>query len=381
MKEQVPDAPEGQSGGQPLIASPQALYRKLADHVIDQRTALEQISVTLYKHVRGLKIGNIMLIGNSGTGKTTIMRAIEKVFAEDPALSKFVNTIRLNANVVADETSSALETNVVLERLKQNALKILGKNVTESGFTQLMEHGVVFLDEVDKIRSHVGERTNSRGIIAQEALLTLIEGESVTMPLRVRDEKGEWHEGEVPIQTGRILFICGGAFEGLYDMVYRRVASGEHRDKLIQEFVVTEDQKDLSEKEHFSLQQYVRYEDLFEYGMTPQFLGRFDEIIVLNDLTIQGLIRIFVEPPDALYREARKYFRSLGIELQVTKEALARLAEHAHNNHRLGARALRMVFKRVLRGLEFDPEGSYMVEKNEDKKVLRITKDMITRFS
>jgi len=365
----------------PLIASPKALFEKLADHVIDQGTALEQISVTLYKHVRGLKIGNIMLIGNSGTGKTTIMRAIEKVFGQDPALAKFVNTIRLNANVVADESSSDLETSVVLDRLKQNALKILGDQVTQERFVQLMEHGVVFLDEVDKIRSHVGERTNSRGILAQEALLTLIEGEAVTMPLRVRNEDGEWEARDITIQTGRILFICGGAFEGLYDMVYRRVASGEHRDKLIQEFVVTEDQSDLSEKEHFSLQQYVRYEDLFQYGMTPQFLGRFDEIIVLNDLTIQGLIRIFIEPPDALYREARKYFRSLGIELQVTKEALARLAEHAHNNHRLGARALRMVFKRVLRGLEFDPEGSYMVEKIDGKKVLRITKDMVSRLS
>lgn len=364
-----------------LITAPKELYDKLEEYVVDQRTALEQISVTLYKHIRRLKIGNILLIGNSGTGKTTIMRSIERVFAKDPALAQFINIIRLNANVVADEESSALESNIVLERLKQNALRIMGKNVSEKRFVSLMENSVVFLDEVDKIRSHVGDRPNTRGILAQEALLTLIEGEGVAMPLRVKTEQGQWEECEVHIQTGRILFICGGAFEDLYDMVYRRVASGEHRDKLVQEFVIEEDQNDLNEKIHFSLQDYVRYEDLFTYGMTPQFLGRFDEVIVLNDLTIQGLIRIFVEPPDALYREARRYFRSLGIELQVTKEALKQVAEAAYENHRLGARALRMVFKRILRGIEFDPQGSYHLEDQDGRKILRITKDMVDRFS
>lgn len=363
------------------IDSPKVLFNKLAEHVVDQQMALEQISVTLYKHIRRLKIGNILLIGNSGTGKTTIMRSIEKVFGKDPALAQFVNIVRLNANVVADEESAKLESSIVLERLKQNALRILGKQVTESAFVSLMENGVVFLDEVDKIRSHVGDKPNTRGILAQEALLTLIEGEGVAMSLRVRNEDRGWEEREVTIQTGRILFICGGAFEDLYDMVYRRVASGEHRDKLIQEFVVAEDQKSMDEKEHFSLQSYVRYEDLFAYGMTPQFLGRFDEVIVLNDLTVQGLIRIFIEPPDALYREARRYFRSLGIELQVTKEALRRLAEYAHENHRLGARALRMVFKRILRGIEFDPHGSYLVEEQQGKKILKITKEMVERYS
>jgi len=364
-----------------LITAPKELYDKLEEYVVDQRTALEQISVTLYKHIRRLKIGNILLIGNSGTGKTTIMRSIERVFAKDPALAQFINIIRLNANVVADEESSALESNIVLERLKQNALRIMGKNVSEKRFVSLMENSVVFLDEVDKIRSHVGDRPNTRGILAQEALLTLIEGEGVAMPLRVKTEQGQWEECDVHIQTGRILFICGGAFEDLYDMVYRRVASGEHRDKLVQEFVIEEDQNDLNEKIHFSLQDYVRYEDLFTYGMTPQFLGRFDEVIVLNDLTIQGLIRIFVEPPDALYREARRYFRSLGIELQVTKEALKQVAEAAYENHRLGARALRMVFKRILRGIEFDPQGSYHLEDQDGRKILRITKDMVDRFS
>jgi len=362
-------------------ASPKELYTQLSTGVIDQRLALEQISVSLYKHIRQLKVGNILLIGNSGTGKTTIMRTIERIFSEDEELARFTNTIRLNANIVANDESTDLDHSTILERLRQNALKIMAGNGTEEQFRSLMENGVVFLDEVDKIRAIVGDKANPRGILAQESLLTLIEGEHVRMPFTYRSGSGELIQRKVRIQTNRILFICGGAFEGLYDMVYRRVASGEHKDKLVQEYVVSEGQDDLEEKEHFSLSEYVRYEDMFEYGMTPQFLGRFDEIIVLNDLTISGLMRIFVEPKDAIFRETKRYFHSLGIELQITRDGLKALAEAAYENHRLGARALRMVFKRILRGIEFDPTESYMVQEKEGKRVFLITKDLVRNLS
>ena len=120
---------------------------------------------------------------------------------------------------------------------------------------------------------------------------------------------------------------------------------------------------------------------MFTYGMTPQFLGRFDEIIVLDELTINGLKRIFVEPQDSPFREARRYFASLGIDLQVTREALELIAERAHENHRLGARALKMVFKRVLRGIEFDPTESYLVQEREGRKVLTLTKEVVANYS
>ncbi len=358
------------------IQSPNDLYARLAKHVIDQPVALEQISVSLYKHIQRIKVGNIMLIGNSGTGKTTIMRAIEQTFSEDADLAKFVNTIRLNANIVADNESTDLESSVIIERLRQNALRLMDDQPDEERFRDLMENGVVFLDEVDKIRALVGDKANARGILAQEALLTLIEGEGVRLPL-TRNVEGELRQSHVHIDTSRILFICGGAFEGLYDMVYRRVASGEHRDKLVQEYLVSENQDQLEEKELFSLRDYVRYEDIFDYGMTPQFLGRFDEIIVLNDLSVQGLMRIFVEPRESMFREAKRYFQSMGVELQLTREALKAIAWRARENHRLGARALRMVFKRVLRGIEFEPEQSHLLKQEGGQKILTITRDVV----
>ncbi len=373
-------AAAGKHGESAAIASPRALFEKLSDTVFDQQTALEQISVSLYKHIHRIKVGNILLIGNSGTGKTTIMRTIEKIFSEDPDLSRFMNTIRMNANIVADDESPELESGVIIKRLVQNAHRLMGKDISETRFRDLMENGVVFLDEVDKIRSMVGDKPNPRGILAQEALLTLIEGEGLRLPLTYRPEDGKLKQVMVHIDTGRILFICGGAFEGLYDMVYRRVASGEHRDKLVQEYLVAEDQRSLEEKEHFTLGDYVRYEDMFAYGMTPQFLGRFDEIIVLNDLSVNGLMRIFLEPHDSIFREAKRYFKSLNIDLQITKEALKCLADRAHENHRLGARSLRMVFKRILRGVEFEPESSYLVQKKGEAKVLLLTREIIESY-
>jgi len=362
------------------LRSPKDLYARLEKGVVDQRVALEQVSISLYKHISGLRVGNIMLIGNSGTGKTTIMRTIERVFAEDPDLAAHTNTIRLNANIVADEESHDLESSIILERLRQNALRILDGAGDPDRFKALVENGVVFLDEVDKIRALVGDKASTRGILAQESLLTLIEGEGVRMSFTRRGEDGALISEELLIDTSRILFICGGAFEGLYDMVYRRVASGEHKDKLVQEYVVDDD-KGMEERELFSLEDYVRYEDIFAYGMTPQFLGRFDEIIVLGDLSIEGLKRIFVEPPDSVFREAKRYFQSLGVELRLTREALQLIAEAARENHRLGARALRMVFKRVLRGLEFDPDGTYMLAERDGRKVLTLTADLVRNRS
>ncbi|CAM2007041.1 AAA family ATPase [Acanthopleuribacter pedis] len=362
------------------LDSPKAIHAQLGRDVVDQAVALEQISVALYKHLQHIKVGNIMLIGNSGTGKTTIMRSIERLFSEHGAAIGHQNTIRLNANIVSNDESTDLESSVILARLAQNAHKLMGSSPNVDQFRDLIENAVVFLDEVDKIRAYVGDKPNPRGILAQESLLTLIEGEGVSLPLSVRNEQGGFDQHKVPIDTGRILFICGGAFEGLYDMVYRRVAGGETRDKLIQEYVVTESQEDMEQKIHFSLNDYVRYEDMFEYGMTPQFLGRFDEVIVLNDLTIKGLMRIFVDPPNSLFREARRYFASLGIELQASKEAVQRIAEHAYDNHRLGARALRMVFKRIMRGIEFDPHDHYLVKQAGEKKVLLLTRDLVDRY-
>jgi ATP-dependent Clp protease ATP-binding subunit ClpX len=354
----------------PPLGSPKEVFAALNVHVFDQDEALQQLSTALFKRIHHLSSGNLLIIGNSGTGKTTLMRAIESLFSRHPQLQSFGNTLRLNANLLSESEQKTPDSNLVIRQLMDNALTKLGKEATKDRFKQMMEHAVVFVDEVDKIRSHVGERVNAAGIRAQEALLTLIEGEEISLFPLLRGEPNP--EGQaVTINTRDILFVCGGAFEGLYDSVYRRVAGGETRDRLVEELVI--DDQQLDKKEQFHLRDYLRYEDLFTYGMTPQFLGRFDDVILLNDLSLKGLMRIFLEGEFSPFREAQAYFRSLGIELKITREALTKLAEAAQMEHRIGARALRQVFKKIIKPLEFEPHDHYLCRKTPKGMELTIT--------
>ncbi len=122
----------------------------------------------------------------------------------------------------------------------------------------------------------------------------------------------------------------------------------------------------------FHLRDYLKYDDLFRYGMTPQFISRFESIIVLDDLTEGDLSRIFVEPQGSIFRTSRAYFERYGIDLHITRGALVAIAWDASRQKRLGARALRETFRRVIRGLEFDP-----VAGNGGKQVITVDENMV----
>src|SRR4029077_2588848 len=154
----------------------------------------------------------------------------------------------------------------------------LGPQMPFEVVLQRAASGLVFVDEVDKIRSHVGGQPNVAGIRAQEALLTLIENEAVALDLP------DWAGGgRTTVDSSGLLFVCAGAFEGLWDAVYNRVTIGRDRGAL-QPVTVVEGGK-VTERLIFNLRDWLRNEDLFDYGMSPQFLSRFDAIVLLNDLT------------------------------------------------------------------------------------------------
>jgi len=327
---------------------PMAIAAALSRRVMGQEEAVREMSIALAKQLAGLRVGNILMIGSSGTGKTTLMRAVEGYLAAEPELAGRSAVVRIHANVLGEEAERGRPGEAVVGRLLARAREQLGPAAPLADLLRRAGSGLVFVDEVDKIRARVGELPNVAGIRAQEALLTLIENEAVELELPA------WAGGgAATIDSSGLLFVCAGAFEGLYDAVYDRVTIGKDRGAL-QPVTVVEGPK-VREQTVFQLRRWLHNEDLFEYGMSPQFLSRFDAVVLLNDLSLDDLVRIFLEAPDSAYHQACAYFASRGIHLALSPAAVRRIALEASRHPRLGARALKEVFRRVVRDHEFDP--------------------------
>ena len=313
---------------------------------------MREMSVALSKKLAGLKVGNILLIGSSGSGKTTLMRAVEELLAANPALWVRSTVVRIHANVLGEEAEQGHPGEKLLLRLLDRAREQLGDQAPVEKLLEQATHGLVFIDEVDKIRSHVGDKPNVAGIRAQEALLTLIENESVAFTLPA------WAGGTtVNVDSSGLLFVCAGAFEGLYDAVYYRVTAGKDQGALKPVTVVDENGR-AREELQFSLRDWLKTEDLFEYGMSPQFLSRFDAVVLLESLGEEALAKIFAEGGESGLRQSQAYFHAFGCKLEITAEAAQRVVREAARKPRLGARALKEVFRRVVSPLEFDPQSA-----------------------
>jgi ATP-dependent Clp protease ATP-binding subunit ClpX len=341
---------------------PREVFEELRKGVVGQDDAIREISVAVVKHLVGHPAPNILLIGNSGSGKTTLMRAVEQFLSSRPDLFEYANLVRINANVLAEERQGYGRT--VLGRLYANAKRIFGPDAPAEVLLHSVEHGMLFIDEVDKIRADVRGQPSVRGIVAQEALLTLMENENVEFEV----------DGKTfGINSSNIFFVAGGAFEELYENVHRRATIGQDVAPM-KPVVVVSASGEVREELPFHLGDYLKYEDLFRYGMTPQFVSRFESIIVLNDLGEPDLAKIFVEPDASIFRTSRAYFQRFGIDLQITRGALIAIAWDAARQKRLGARALRETFRRVIRNLEFDPatpaNGVITIDENMVKSAI-----------
>jgi ATP-dependent Clp protease ATP-binding subunit ClpX len=336
----------------PAPPSPAQIAKALERRVVGQKDAVREMSVALAKKLARLKVGNILLIGSSGSGKTTLMRAVEDLLAANPALALRSTVVRIHANVLGEEAERGHPGEKLLRRLMERARERLGERASVERLIEQATHGLVFVDEVDKIRSQVGGQPNVPGIRAQEALLTLIENESVPFTLP------EWAGGAtVNVDSSGLLFVCAGAFEGLYDAVYYRVTAGKDQGAL-KPVTVVDDGGRAREELQFSLRDWLKTEDLFEYGVSPQFLSRFDAVVLLEALGEEALLKIFGEGSESGLRQAQAYFSSFGCRLEVTEDAARRIVREAGRQPRLGARALKEVFRRIVGPLEFDPHAA-----------------------
>ncbi|MHC4163560.1 MAG: AAA family ATPase [Planctomycetota bacterium] len=329
---------------------PQQIATFLSGRVTGQQEAITEVSIVLAKRLGGLPVGNVLMIGSSGTGKTALMRAVEAYLEEaTPPGTLRPIVVRIHANVLGEEAEQGRPGEVLMLRLLERAREVLGAMTPADTLLEHASRGLVFVDEIDKIRTHVGDEINTAGIRAQEALLTVMENEAVPFTLPA------WAGGETRIvDSSGLIFVCAGAFEGLYDAVLDRVTIGRGKGSL-RPMSVLED-GELVQRIEFTLRDYLRHEDLFDYGVGPQFLARFDAVVLLNDLDEQALAKIFLEAPDSGYRQAKAYFESRNAKLELSDAAVQRIAREASRSPRLGARALREVFRRVVRGYEFEPD-------------------------
>lgn len=354
---------------------PVDIFQYLSGKVLGQEDVIRKIAVAVYKHIQGLRLGSVLLIGNSGTGKTTIMKSIQQFYNEHEGLNPFRIMTITNANMLMDE-AGAISTIRLFKNLESEVLTATGFKVTVEEMKEYIENATVCIDEIDKISSKISGKVNPTGISIQQSLLTLIEGETVLLETGFYDEESK-RKVKLPIDTSRMLFICGGAFEELYEQVYNVI--GNHGDEReFKQIAQPDGHGGVHYTVRFTLKEFLKLSDLFTYGMYPQFISRFHTIAILDNLSKRDLKQIMLQADDSPFQYAREYFGSMGIELRMTDDALDLIAKHALDDLRIGARALREVFGRIIAGFEFDPYHSEGITKTGDgKPILTIDRNTV----
>jgi ATP-dependent Clp protease ATP-binding subunit ClpX len=356
--------------------TPPQIMAELQGGVLGQDNALRFVSVAIYKHTTGKVPGNILLIGNSGTGKTTIMNNIQRLYHEIPEYHPFRAMAIINANLLVDSDRLEFRPDRLLTAVEQRARSVLGHTPTIPELKETMERATVCIDEVDKMSSVLAGKPNAIGVALQQGLLTLMEGNVVPIRTHVMVE-GEEKLATIEIDTKGMMFICGGAFEGLYDQVFSRVTNPGSGESL-RSVAVRGADGGVTIETRFSLADYFKIEDLFTYGMVPQFIARVDNVVLLVELGADSLKQILLKALDSPFVRSRSYLEVMGIGLEIEDRAAAIVAEQAERHSRTGARALRTIFSRIINPIEFDPSSSKGLEDlGNGRKRLCITATMV----
>jgi ATP-dependent Clp protease ATP-binding subunit ClpX len=358
--------------------TPPQIFSELKRGVLGQDEALRFASVAIYKHTTGKVSGNILLIGNSGTGKTTIMNNIQRLYHEVPEYHAFRVMTIINANLLVDAEHLEFRPGRILTAVEQRARAVIGHPPTAEELKVAIERATVCIDEIDKMSSVVAGKPNPIGVVLQQGLLTMMEGDVVAFATHAMVD-GVEKPCTIEISTRGIMFICGGAFEGLYDQVYMRVLSPGSGEKLRSTATRTADGQ-VHIEARFILSDFFKIEDLFLYGMVPQFIARFDNVVLLSDLGPAVLKEILLNAVDSPLVRSRRFLEVMGIALEIDDLAAALVAEQAEKHARTGARALRTIFARIINPLEYDPsDGGHLETLPGGGKRLLVTADMVRR--
>jgi len=359
----------------PRDIPPAEIFENLRKGVLGQDEALRFVAVAVYKHTTGKVPGNLLLIGNSGTGKTTIMNNIQRMYHEVPTYHPFRAMTIINANLLVDSDRMEFRPDRLLQAVEQRARAVIGHDPTADELKLTMEKATICIDEIDKMSSVVAGKPNAIGVVLQQGLLTLMEGDKVAYRCHVKVNGGE-EPRTLDVSTAGMMFICGGAFEGLYDQVYYRVASPGSGEKMKSLAIRTADGQVRIEN-RFTLADFFRVEDLFAYGMVPQFIARFDNVVILNDLSMEVLREILLNSFDSPFIRSKRFFEVMGIELGIEDLAAALVAEQAEKHTRTGARALRSIFGKIINRYEFAPDSAPGMDQKGERPKLVVTAGMV----
>lgn len=333
------------------LLKPQEIKSHLDEFVIGQEQAKKVLSVAVYNHYKRIlqpdtssenveiEKSNIMLVGETGTGKTLLAKSIAKLLQVPFCIADA--TVLTEAGYVGEDVES------ILTRLLQSA----DYNVSQA------EKGIVFIDEVDKIARKSDNPSITRDVSGegvQQAMLKLLEGTVVNVP----PQGGRKHPDQkmIPVDTQNILFISGGAFDGVQKHISKRLNT--------QSIGYSSEKKDTIEKDN--LLQYILPQDLKSFGLIPELIGRMPVLSFLNPLDKIALRQILTEPKNSIIKQYKKLFKMDGVEFSVDQKVLDLIVDKAIE-YKLGARGLRSICEAIMLDVMFE------LPSDKDKKEFKLT--------